>query len=319
VNGVPIMNELEDPWVNWVSFHRSVPAVPLSGETLTIVRESAPDLNHEGRASLAGDLERIIEGGIGAAILGTPGSAPGLGAQTVAGSAPGGLAHLLEAVFCQTELNYLSALNTVPTQLFLDPEAVAAAGIVAPESTGPVRFAFQIPVRSRADRMIELSLVRLGFLGARTATAIRLVDDENDVFSELRCGILSAIDVATLDATTPASVDPVIRAAVRSKLDAGALFDGNAQPQRLALMRALLDSRSTAAEISAARRAYFAEAKARYAAAVTRFTSGDTAAAEARVAARKAKACAMFDGGGPLPLLTQDGTSGCPDTPNPGE
>ena len=101
-----------------------------------------------GRKSLASDLEVTTRTALRTLIFGVQGQAgTGLGAALKDGRAAGGWARLVNAVFCETSLNYASATDTVPVELFVDPAAVVGAGIVRPASNED-GFPRLLPVRS---------------------------------------------------------------------------------------------------------------------------------------------------------------------------
>jgi hypothetical protein len=194
VNGAPIMNESSNPWTNWISSAstqgKNIEA--LGGETLSIVREAIP---HDGRSSLANELETIIHEGTLLYAQGSGKAANGWGNAVLTGKLPGGYQQVIKSVFCQTELNYLSSREVEPMQLFFDPSAIAAASLVEPPSVPGLLFPFLLPVRSEFDRATEQFVQSSGLLSDTTLLALRLVDDENDIFSPLRCGILDDADL----------------------------------------------------------------------------------------------------------------------------
>jgi hypothetical protein len=292
VNGGPIMNELTQPWTNWVSFVNPLPSIEMSGETLSIVQA----------AQTASDLETIIEHAVS---IGVEGTSPdsGFGARTLAGTAPGGLALLMKSVFCQTELAFKSGhpSSGVPIELFVDPHATADAQLVAPPVEPTDVFPFQLPVRSPHDQEIETFLQIRGFLTPNTVAAVRLLDDQNDIFSDARCGLLDAVTAGL--PTAPADVDAHVRAVVAKQLDAGTF--ATISPERKSYIAQLLKTQDGDPSLQPLHDAYIKEVTARYQTLVAQMQSPDARKGlKALEAARKSRANDMFEDGGPLPILT---------------
>ena len=234
VNGAPLMNEMQDPWTNWVSFKKNLPAAQMSGTTQKLVSEAVPNATL-GTSSLANDLEPIMRAAIQTYVFGTTRS-NGWANTTLAGGLPGGVGHMLESVFCETELNYVSAGQSLPLELFVDKDAAGPSSITPPPSFGDDKTPFELPIRSARDKETESWLIQKKFLSAPTAMAVRLLDDENDIFSPARCGLLAEI---TKDlGSDPAKVDERIRTVLTSKLDS--LAFKTTQPKRAAYIKALL-------------------------------------------------------------------------------
>lgn len=242
------------------------------------VRRKSPLGSYEGetaaltKGGLANDLEPIVRNGNRAL-------ARAIGARTLAGLEPGGVSRLLRSVFCETEVQWASASSTMPLSLFVDPGAAAGAELVAPPSTDG--FPALLPVRSDIDQRIEEWLVEKGILELETVRVVRLLDDRNDVFSPSRCGVLEGLTVPAdgVDAFLRAALGPAIaRLPEPAARYARALFgDG---------------------DLAAARAAYFASVRARIDA-----ERDDRTALEARVAARRLAARAMFPTSAhPLPI-----------------
>ncbi len=300
VNGGPIMNEIGQPWTNWVSTRSTLPKGSFTGETLSVVSEAAPISMTHDRSSLANDLEQIMRAGIRVWINGdTP--TTGFGLMTLEGSAPGGLPLLLKSSFCQTELNYLSAADIVPLELFVDPQAAIGSGIAAPSPYASEVFPTLLPIRSEHDRRIEMYLLKSGYLTVNTVAALRVVDDEKDIFSDARCKLYDKA-LANLP-TDKAAIDAHVRKVVVDAVKAKQL--GTVSAAREAYLLALLDAATAADKLSSARTAYHADLKARFdkAAALLTTASGRTTL-KARVTAKKAAAKAMFpDAANPMPIL----------------
>ncbi|NUO50977.1 MAG: hypothetical protein HOV80_19150, partial [Polyangiaceae bacterium] len=150
VNMGPLMNEMHEPWTNWVSTHKTLPASAneLSGETLSIVNESAAVDGSHSRLSLANDLEKTMTAAIRAWNEG-PTESPELGfiQANIDGDQPQGVDGLLQSVFCETELQYASTFSTVPLELFMDPGAVAGGGFLPPAAYSSEKFPVLMPVR----------------------------------------------------------------------------------------------------------------------------------------------------------------------------
>lgn len=73
VNGAPLMNELHEPWSNWVSSRSKASRGALGGETKSIVDQSTPNAAAPGRSGLANELEQIISQGTQRYIVGLEG------------------------------------------------------------------------------------------------------------------------------------------------------------------------------------------------------------------------------------------------------
>lgn len=301
VDGGPIMNELSDPWMHWVSFKKTLPKAKLAGETLSLVREAAPDLNKQGRASLAGDLERIMRAAQAEWVEGD-GKTKGFGPRTLGRA--GGAEKLLESVFCETELNFASSSESTPLELFLDPDAADLASISAPPTRDGVDV-FQMPIRSIHDQRVERFLVKKGHLTPQLAAAIRLVDDERDVFSNARCRLYPEVKNA-LRTNDAGATRAAITKVMRSRLAAGTLFAPGRHSRRAAFVDALLDP-AKGAKIADAQKAYAAELQDRT---QTLFAMQSTIVGQRALAKeqteRKQRALAMFpDDANPLPLLSR--------------
>jgi hypothetical protein len=291
VNGGPLMNEMRDPWTNWVSFKSTLPLGTFSGPTLELVSQAVPNAS-KGTASLANDLEPIMRAATQEYVFGTK-KARGWARAMLAGEQHGGLEQGLRSVFCETELNYGSASQTIPMEVFLDPDAVASADITAPPSYGTAKTPFQFPVRSALDKETESWLIQAKYLTASQVMAIRLLDDENDIFSTARCGLLPEI-MKGLTAD-PSKVQAKVRTVLQSKL--AALSFAKTQPKRAAYLKALLTT--PAVDTDAVEAEYLTELTARFVAA-----DKSEAAVKLKEAARRAQARKMFPSdANPLPVL----------------
>jgi hypothetical protein len=95
-----------------------------------------------------------------------------------------------------------------------------------------------MPVRADMDERIETALIKKKVVSQRTTIAIRLIDDRNDVFSSVRCNLLSA---ATSGMPSDATkVDAHLRTFLRGQVDA--LYQ---EGPRREYARALLDDAVT--------------------------------------------------------------------------
>jgi hypothetical protein len=312
------MNELSDPWTNWVSFKKAFPAnANMTGATKELVSLAVPDAAR-GTSGLAGDLEQILRAAHCRYVGGReckkgpdapPDARPnGFGHRVLEGKEAGGVARLLKSVFCQTELNYVSAGQSLPEEVFFDPTATAPASVPKVSTGGDLRFPFQFPVRSEVDKDIELFLMGNRILAPSIVSAIRVVDDENDIFSQERCALLADITKTPLPAEG-FRVNARVREAIVAKLSGPNAFSfvnaSPPQPARIQYLKTLLDLVPGREAQDAARFDYSEEVLGRFAKKKAAFASGGLAkqAIVAREADRKDLARRMFDGGGPIPVL----------------
>jgi hypothetical protein len=303
VNGGPLMNELTRPWTNWVSVLKTLPLAKLDGESFQIVNEAAPTKGHHKRSSFAQDLERIVKAATRAHVEGIAGKpTTGFAQMALEGSAPGGLPLLMKSVFCQTELNYVTSSERVPLELFVDRDATAGAGLVEPEAVTSRTLPFLLPVRSEHDKRVEKLLQKKKILAPRTVAAIRLVDDEREVFSKARCDLLGQL--GGLDKAKVEEIDGKVRALLVDKVRSKNLGKMSAERERLVL--ALLDPQSSDDAIDAARDAYATrDLRPRFQEATEQLrTAAGRQALEAKQKAAKDAARAMFPGdANPLPVF----------------
>lgn len=258
VNGGPVMASLADPWTSWVSTRSENPGV-YSGETASLVSESN-QLETTKRASFANALEGVMRNAIRAFVV------DGL-ARSV------DVRQQLRSVFCETELQFASTFGSVPLQIAIDPAAAAGSGITGPVATDT--FPQLLPIRSEIDLRIEESLVMTGVLDANTVRAVRLVDDENDIFSDKRCAVLARV----LEKLPATNIDGHVRSVLRAVLT---------EPYALALLDDREDGRD----------AYEATLRKRVEALFR-----DRASLERKLAERRARARKMFPGAShPLPI-----------------
>lgn len=308
VHGGPVMNELTEPWTNWVSQHHQL-SRPMTGFTHALVSESRPLAGDtHNRSTLAQDLERVTRASLTTWVEGIPGvPGSGFGQQTLDGKQPGGLPKLLESVFCETEVNFASVLHpdAVPTPLFLDQSISDLAGLqpaIAPFTGADWTL---LPVRSEADQRIEKFLIKRGILKLDTVNAVRAFDDQHDIFSAKRCALHAD---ATARLAPDVTVDAAVRASILASLDkddaerkAGAPATTTA-PQR-AYIRALLSDTISSDARDSAEYAYIDDVTKRFQAEAAKLDSPDgLQELEQRWKDRQAAARAMFPNpANPLP------------------
>lgn len=301
VNMGPLMNEMKEPWTNWVSTHKTLPeaASKLTGETRSVVSEAASIDGSHGRLSFANDLEKILGAGIRVWNEGTTANPKlGFAQATLDGDQPGGVKKLLKSSFCETELQYASAFSTVPLELFVDPGAVAGGSFQSPMSYSTDVFPLLMPVRSEMDKRIELSLVKRKVVSQKTTIAIRLVDDLMDVFSKARCDLYEPATKSL--PTDPTKIDAHLRTFLSERIDA--LYRPGT-PREYA--RSLLDDKATPDATKTARVAYLktmADVLAADAAKLQTIEGRDQLKSRAQL--RKDSARALFPGdANPMPII----------------
>jgi hypothetical protein len=282
------MNELSEPWTNWISPKKSLSTDKMSGLTKELVAN----------ASFADQFEGIIRAATAEYVSGDA-KTKGWLQRTLSGALPGGVAKMVRPLFCENELNYLSSDSTkgVPAQVWFDPSVTAQSDVVFPPApAGNVAVPFLFPIRSVYDESAQEALVDAGFVDFDVAVAIRLLDDENDIFSPQRCGVFDTVSsqLKTLgDKPQPAAVASLIKNVVTQKLGSMQI-----QPARLAYIKVRLSG----ADHDAAQDAYNAEL-------LTRWQKMDqtTTGIGPKETKRKSQAKAMFPGNvtnSPLPTLT---------------
>ena len=284
--GAPVLNELTDPWTGWLSVRKpSLAGPPLVGESAAIVAGAAE--GGGARPSLASALEVTLRASLGAF------AREGLGPALLQGRAAGGWERSLRAMLCETTLQYLSPTETLPVELFADPAAMPGGVLQRPSTTG-APLPPLLPVRSLLDASLEAYLVAQGYITADTVRAVRMLDDERDVFSQARCGLLAPVlaEVPSPSASLGGVVTRRLDALRREGLyGAGARADCAA---------GLL-----AGEGAARCAPYADELRARVAAGAAGLTTPEGhAAAVARVRARQEEARVLFPGAAhPLPYF----------------
>jgi hypothetical protein len=296
VHGDPIMNELTEPWTNWVSSHKQF-SRPLASTSRELVSESRPFAGEHRRSSLANQLEQVMRASLAMWIEGVPGRpASGLGPQTLAGAQPGGVHGLLRSVFCETTVNYASVFDTVPIGLFVDESAANLAGLepsIAPTGLGWTL----LPVRAEVDLRIERYLQKAKVLRPDTVLAVRLLDDTHDVFSPKRCALHSALKARL---TPDSSVDAAVRTTVLEALSSNA---GITTAQR-DFIRALVDLDVGSDDRDTAESAYIADLGTRFADETAKLeTAEGRREIQRRWLDRQASARALFaTAANPLPI-----------------
>ncbi|MBX3225677.1 MAG: hypothetical protein KIT84_31135 [Labilithrix sp.] len=259
INGEPVMNELAEPWTNWVSSHKTM-SRRLSGFTGALVSESRPFAGEHARSSLANQLEQVTKASISMWVEGIPGvPGSGFGQRVLDGKDAGGLPLLLRSVFCETTLNYEQVFNTVPMSLFMDKHIAGYAGFEPP--LPPISGASWtlLPVRSEVDKRVEIFLQKKGILTPDTVLATRVFDDTHEIFSARRCALHAD---ATSRLAPGVTVDGAIRAAILAALDAD---ETTTTAEQRAFIRALIAPNVSSDARDAAELAYLDDITARLA------------------------------------------------------
>jgi len=296
IHGDHVMNEITEPWTNWVSSHH-VLSRPMTGQTHTLVRESRPFTGDPAtnRSTLANQLEPIIKQALATWVEGIPGKpGSGFGPQTLAGKQPGGVNKLLESVFCQTAVNYGTVLlpDQVPTSLFVDTAVASLAAIEPPVPPTRVAECTLLPVRSEVDKRIEIFLEKQKILSPDTVMAARVLDDTNEVFSDKRCALHKDVTGRlAAGGTADAAAKAAILAAVGQDSSPAAAYIR-------VLVGASSDDRATVEQ------AYIADVTARFNTAAAQLQDdGGLATLHQKWTDRQASARAMFPHPeNPLPL-----------------
>jgi hypothetical protein len=251
-----------------------------------------------------------------------------------------GLKELFRSVFCETTLNFASSSDRVPLELFADPDIVLPKALVDPmeavykkedsilasgeeekieafevdrkaadlviEAPRVVaeepEFPLAIPVRAEQDRAVERALISRGYLTNEMALAIRLLDDEHDVFSKARCGVLDQITAETL-AKEPADFKSALHTLLTGIATKG--LEHASTDRRLKYMKAVLAADNT---VTAMAKDYFTARKAAVAEKAKLLASAEgLKTLEAEIDARRKDAFAFFNteprkvNGGPIP------------------
>ncbi|MSP91353.1 MAG: hypothetical protein EXR79_06065 [Myxococcales bacterium] len=301
VNGGPLMNEMVKPWTNWVSVLNQLPHGKLSGETQSMVGEAAA--GPSSRSSFANDLEQIMKAAMRVWVDGNM-TTTGFGQMTIEGTMPGGLGHLLKSSFCETELQYTSSHDTEPFELFVDTDAASYGQVSLQEPAFTPEVSVNLmPIRSEHDRRTEKHMIKRKYLTISTVLAIRLLDDERDVFAPLRCGLLAEVVAAVGKPTKPEDANARIASLLNGKAKANKL--GTMSKARRDYITALTDPKATPDALDKAKLAWQADFQARFDKLVAGMTTDVGAAALAkRAKERKVAATKMFPGATtPLPLL----------------
>ncbi len=297
INGAPIMNELTDPWDNWVSSNTSDVATARAVETtLNLAVNSTSAGRGAQRISLAGELEQTIRHALRT-------WASGFAAET--SRAPVGVGPLFQSVFCETQLNFESPSAGIPFELVGDPDALAGFAFAQADAPLGIPLAFKTPIRSEQDRAVDRWLQLHGYLDRGTALAIRLIDDDIDVFSSARCSLFGELEARLKPPVRdPLRVAEIVRRYLKEKLAMGRF--GDAHAARGAFIAALLESNGDilSERVAEAQAAYSREFEVRHTEKLAQFTDrAGLAELHKRLAQRFEKAQAMFPKEGPLPDL----------------
>jgi hypothetical protein len=297
IHGDPIMNEITEPWTNWVSSHKQF-SRELTGDSRELVSEARPFHAEHTRSSLANALQQVVQSSLATWVEGFPGKPQsGLGAQILAGAQPGGVSALLRSVFCQTTVNYASAFDTVPLGLYVDASAAGLAGLQAPVGVGESSSWTLLPVRADVDLRMEVYLEKAKVLRPDTVMAVRLLDDTHDVFSAKRCALH---DTVTARLASAPSVDDAVRTAVLDALQS----DATVGAPRRDYIHALVDTSTPPDVRDSAESAYISDITARLAVETAKLQTEDgRAELRRRWLDRQASARALFStAANPLPL-----------------
>lgn len=288
IHGGPVMNELTQPWTGWVSSSQLYSNPNLTGISRELVSEARPFRSEHGRSSLANDLEKITRAAIATWVEGLPEKpGSGLGPQVLSGEQPGGVTGLLKSVLCETELNFASASDTVPFQMFVDDAVADFVGLQRPlTSVFASTFPLLLPTRAETDKRIEVFLQKKRILRPDTVLAARLVDDEHDIFSTKRCGLHPIVATAIAAGATPeAAVVDAIKGTLSAK----------SQSPRERLIAALLDPNTSDEDRDAATAAYTKDITARFTAETAKLESAEgLAELDARLAKVQKQTQVMF-------------------------
>jgi len=279
VQGAPLLNELARPWTHWISELAPLPARVYSGETGALIEAARTPM-----PSVAYDLEQTMRPAFdlfAARHVDQALRAPSL--QTVR--------ELARAILCETELNH----EARPLSLFVDPDAVSGAGLVAPAVPADVHLPVMTPTRSEVDRAVERDLVARGLVHRQVALAARIIDDVQDVFSDRRCALLPEAEARA--GGSVAGLDTSLRGVLG---EAAHTLDD--EPTRL-YVNALLEPATSRADLATHRGAYLVSVRTRVrATALGLSTAEGRAAFERRAWERVERAQAMFPGPeSPLP------------------
>jgi hypothetical protein len=298
------MNEFSGPWLHWVSSEHPEPVTEgLSGETLAIVSEARAPANEHTRTSFAGPLEETLRISLGILAGGARSEDDmavkkgGLVAATLEGALPGGIRALLRSSFCETVLAYGSSSGPYPpVQVYMEPAVFDGESYPRATEETKAPAITQFPIRSHLDRRIEDTLVDRGFLTRPMALALRLLDDENDVFSTKRCSTLDQVQLPAVPA--PDGVQKAIREALLLKAP-------SLPPATAAFVTALLKPETSAEALAQARTNYLEDARKRMA---SYLADAASEASRARLAERslqrRAAVAKLYEGvKNPMPVF----------------
>src|SRR6185369_12192385 len=177
-----------------------------------------------------------------------------------------------------------SVFDTIPMGLLLDPAAANLAALQAPIAPTGVQWSL-LPVRAEIDVRIERFLQKANILRPDTVLAVRIMDDQHDVFSSRRCAVHAAV---TPQLGPGVSVDPVVRAAVLESVNSDPSGMTTAQRDYI---RTLVDPNATSDARDAAEAAYVSDLGDRLSAEAAKLDSpAGRSDLEARWMARQASA-----------------------------
>lgn len=186
VHGEPMLLELSDPWLGWVSANKlQTERRDYSGHTAELVQESR--LADGSRTALASALEVTVRQGMAQLSISAAFRTPGF-ARTAAA----------RALFCPTTFNFATRGGSYPDALFVDPQVLRDLGLGIQPITIGTAAAVQVPVRAHVDERLEAALTSAALVRPELVKALRAFDDEHDV-SDRRCALLDALPAGWID------------------------------------------------------------------------------------------------------------------------
>ncbi len=223
----PVLNELRQPWANWLSSEKARPLRDYDGITAEYIEIS----------SRANALERVILAGVDRTLGDT--SRPARVDWLLEES----LEEALRPLFCPTTINVRSAGPSFPTEAIVDPVGLAAGvSVHLPSQFSPDVL---VPVRGETDRQMERRLRQKGVVQPTTIEALRLVDYRHGTFSTVRCDLYPRLLERLHE--HPTLLDDALRELLRDHLRERELHPA------LDLARALLDESAPLEEVAASR------------------------------------------------------------------
>jgi hypothetical protein len=283
-NAMPLLNERTDPWHRWISPRKAKFERNYEGETERLLAWTLGKKEWGHAPSHASALEALVLAGARHAAV-----------HQVKSHEPRERARLLRALLCENEVEFFTEIADLPLDLFLDPVAIAGAFPAAPKLVPGVPVV-QVPGRSFSDRSLAQALVEQGIISKRVALASRVLDDENDIFSVLRCGILEDLAGVPWE-----GLDGALRSAVKKRRQ-----DGMGFPARDVFLEVLLEEDFDEKGLATYRHGYFIEVNARLKEISQRLKTAEGKAwLKEQIQTRKAGAIAMFPPpSSPLPVWT---------------